>query len=143
MHDEQMIEAFASHTAQEALTDGVGLRGVIRGLEQLDATGLGNPIESHPKLGITITDEILRTHAIGSGFANLLCRPSIRRRACHADVDHSPRVQFDNEKGEQRSEKEIRDRQKIAGPGLLGLSMNERPPPLPSWPSGTDQPHVL
>jgi len=30
-------------------------------------------------------------------------------------------VQFDNEEGEQRAEKEIGDRQKVAGPDLLGL----------------------
>jgi len=33
-------------------------------------------------------------------------------------------VQFDNEEGEQRAEKEIGDRQKVAGPAdLLGLRM--------------------
>ena len=50
MRDEQMIEAFTSHTTEEALTDSVGSRGVIRRLEQLDATGLGNPSEGHPNL---------------------------------------------------------------------------------------------
>ena len=70
MQDEQMIEALTSHTAQESLTAGIGSRGVIGGFEHLDATCLGNPREGHAKLAIVITDEVLRSHAIGGGFSN-------------------------------------------------------------------------
>jgi len=38
-------------------------------------------------------------------------------------MDHSARVQFDNEEGEERTEKEIRDRQEVARPDLLGMRM--------------------
>jgi len=58
-------------------------------------------------------------------------------------VDHSARVQFDHEEGEQRAEEEIGDREEVAGPDLLGMSVYERPPLLSSWPCGTDLPHVL
>jgi hypothetical protein len=118
MQDEHVIEALTPHTAQKPLTDGIGSRGVIGGLEHLDATGLGNPIEGHPKLAIVITDEIFRTHAIGGGFSKLLCCPRVGGRACHADVDHFARVQVDDEEGEQRMEEEIGDRQEVAGPDL-------------------------
>jgi hypothetical protein len=57
LQDEQVIEALATHTAQEALTDGIGSRGLVRRCENLDATGLGNPCERHTKLAIVITDE--------------------------------------------------------------------------------------
>src|SRR6266849_3625530 len=68
MQDEQVIETLASHTAQKAFTDGIRLRGVIRYCENLNATRLRNPCEVHPKLAITITNEILRSHSIGGGF---------------------------------------------------------------------------
>jgi hypothetical protein len=118
MQDEQVIEALTPDTAEEALTDGIGAWSVIRRFEKLDGTCLGNPREGHPKLAIIIMDEVLRTLAIGGGLPQLLCRPGVGGRACHADVDHFARVQFNDEEGEQRMEEEIGDRQEVAGPDL-------------------------
>jgi len=56
MQDEQVIEALTPHTSEEAFTDGIGTRGVIRGFENLNVTRLRNPREAHTKLGIIITD---------------------------------------------------------------------------------------
>ena len=70
MQDEQMIKALTPHTAQKAFTDGIGPWRVIGRFQDLDAAGLGNPGESHPKLAIVISDEILRPHTKGRGFAN-------------------------------------------------------------------------
>src|SRR5215469_18592862 len=120
LQDEQVIEALTSHISQEALTDGIGPRGVNWRFENLDTTRLGNSIEGHAKLAIVITDEILRSHAIGSSFSKLLCRPSVGGRTCHADMDHSPRVQLDDEEGKQRTEEEISDGEKVTRPDLLG-----------------------
>ena len=78
MQDEQMIEALTPHTAQETLTDGIGSRGAIRGFEYLDATCLRNPSEANAKLAIVITDEVLRSHAIGGGFSNRYVRSKRR-----------------------------------------------------------------
>src|SRR6266567_798313 len=78
MQDEQMIKALTSHTAQEPLTDGIGSRGVIGGFENLDVTRSSQPRETHSKLAIVITDEVFRTHPIGSGFSNRYV-PSKRR----------------------------------------------------------------
>ncbi len=50
LQDEQVIEAFAPHTAQEALTDRIGSWRVIRCFQDLDATGLGNPRERSPQI---------------------------------------------------------------------------------------------
>ena len=122
MQDEQMIEALTPYTAEEPLTDGIRARDVIRSFKNLNVTRLRNPSEAHPKLAIVITDEVLRPHTKGGGFPKLLCSPSVGGRACHADVDHFARVQFDDEEGEQRVEEEIRDREEVAGPDLLGMS---------------------
>src|SRR6266849_9860698 len=100
MQDEQMVEALTSHTAEEAFADRIRSRGVIRRFEHLDATRPGNQREGHAKLAIVITDEVLRPHTKGGGFPQLLRGPSIRGRSCDANVDHSARVQFDNEEGE-------------------------------------------
>jgi hypothetical protein len=89
LQDEQMIEALTSHTAQEAFTDGIGSRGVIRRFDNLDATGLGNSRIAHAKLAIIIPNEIFRPHAISSGLPKLLGGPRVGGRARHADVDHA------------------------------------------------------
>ncbi len=92
MQDEQVIEAFAPHTAQKTLTDGIRAGGEIRSFENLNATRLRNPSKAHSKLAIIIPDEVLRPHAIGGGDPSLLRSPSIGRRSCDADMDHSARV---------------------------------------------------
>jgi len=111
--------------------------------ENLDGTCLRYPREVHPKLAIVITDEILRSLAIGGGFPKLLCGPSVGGRSCDVDIDHFARVQFDNEKGEKRTEEKVGDREKIAGPDLLSMIAQEDPPVLTPWSSRTHLPHVL
>ena len=69
-----MIEALAPHTAEEALTDGIRLRGVKRSFENLDVTRMRDPSEIHTKLVVVITDEILWPHTKGGGFTNRYVR---------------------------------------------------------------------
>ena len=78
MQDEQVIETLASHTPQKAFTDSIRLWGMIRCVEDLDATRLRNPSEVHPKLAIIITDEVLRSLSIGGGFPNRYVRSKRR-----------------------------------------------------------------
>jgi hypothetical protein len=78
MEDEQMIEALTSYTSQEPFTGGIRSRCIIRGFENLDVTRLSKPREAHPKLAIVITDEVLRSHAIGGGFSNRYVRSKRR-----------------------------------------------------------------
>jgi hypothetical protein len=106
-----MIEALTPDTAEESLADSIRTRGVIRSFENLNVTRLRNPSEAHPKLAVVITDEILRPHTKGGSFPQLLCSPHISGISCHPDVNHSARVQFDDEEGEQRVKEEICDRE--------------------------------
>jgi hypothetical protein len=78
MQDEQMVEALPSHTAQEALADGIGTWSMIRRFEHLDTTRLGNPREGHAKLAIVITDEVLRPTAYGGGLPQRYVRSTRR-----------------------------------------------------------------
>ncbi len=78
MQDQQVIEACLPHTPGEALTNGIGSRGVIWRFEHLDATCLGNPCETHPKRAIMIPDEILRSRAKGGGLPKWYVRSKRR-----------------------------------------------------------------
>jgi hypothetical protein len=51
---------------------------VIGGFEDLDVTRSSQPRETHSKLAIVITDEVLRTSTKGGGFSNRYV-PSKRR----------------------------------------------------------------
>jgi len=143
MQDDQVIDTLATHTAQKAFTDRISPWCVIRRFQDLDAAGLDNPIEGHPILAIVSTDEILRSHAIGSGLPKLLGGPSVGGISCDAHVDHSPRVEFDNEEGKQRAEEEVSHWEKVTGPDLLSMGVQEGLPGLSMWSCSAYSSHVL
>jgi len=64
-----------------------------------------------------------RPFNIGSGEPSLLSSPRVGGISCHADVDHSARVQFDDEEGEQRMEEKVSYREKVTGPDLLCMGV--------------------
>ncbi len=143
LEDEQVIETFATHTPQKALTDGIGSWSVIRCFENLDATRVCNPSEARSKLAIIIPDEVFRSLSVGCGFAQLLRDPGIARRACDAHMDHFARVQFDDEESKKRTEKQVGDWEKVTGPDLLCMSAQEGCPGLPMWSSRAHVSHVF
>jgi hypothetical protein len=58
-------------------------------------------------------------------------------------MDHSPRFQFDNEEGEQRAEEEGSRWEKVTGPDLLNMSVQEGRLVLSVRSSPTHVSHVL
>ena len=90
MQNQQVIEAFLPHAPQEALTHGIGSRGMNRRFEDLDRARFRHTSKARPKLAIIITNQILGCLPIGCSFPELLRHPGISRRACHADMDHFP-----------------------------------------------------
>ena len=90
MKNEHVIKALSTHTSKKPFTDGIRSRGVIRCSENLDITSFRNSRETHPKLAIIITDEVLRSRAIGGGLPQLLCGPSVGRTSCDAHMNHLP-----------------------------------------------------
>jgi len=123
MEDEQMIETLAPHTPKKAFTDSIRSRCLIRCFEYLDPTRVRNPCEAHPKLAIVIPKKVFRPLSPRRGFPKLLCGPSVGGISRDADMDHSARLQFDNEKGEERTEEKVGDWEKVAGPDLLSMSV--------------------
>ncbi len=113
---QQVVEAFLSHTPQEAFADRIGSGSVIRGFENLNSARCRHTSETRPKCAVVITHEIRWCLPIWRGFSQLLGDPSIGWRPCHSDVDHPSRLQFDEEEREERSKEEIGHLQEIAGP---------------------------
>jgi hypothetical protein len=143
MQDEHVIQALSTHTAKIPFTDGIRSRSLIRCSENLDVTCFRSPRETHPKLAIMITDEVLRSRAIGGGLPQLLCGPSVARTSCDAHINHLPRVQEGVEEGEERTEEYVGDLQEITGPDLPGMSVKEGRPVLPTWSSRVHLSHLF
>jgi hypothetical protein len=123
LQDEQVIQTLSPHTAQKALTDGIGAFRVIRCFQYLDAAGCCHARETRSKLTVTITNEILRPLSIGSRFPQLLCCPCIGRRSGHTDMDDFTGVEINDEEDKKRTEEEIGHLQEIARPDLPGMSL--------------------
>jgi len=143
MEDKQMIETLAPHTPKKAFTDSIRSRCSIRCFENLDSTRVCNPREAHPELTIIVPKKVFRPLSPRRGFPKLLCGPSVGGISCDADMDHSARVQFDNEQGEKRTEEEVGDWEKVAGPDLFSMSAQEDSPVLTPWLGRTHLFHVL
>ena len=62
-----------------------------------------------PECAIIIPDQIFWGLPIRRGLPQLLRDPGIGGRAGHIDMNHPPRLQFDEEKGKKRTEEKIRD----------------------------------
>ena len=143
MQNEQVIKTLAPHASEKSFTSRIRSRGVIRDVEHLDMIRVRNTGETHPKLAIVVTDEILWPLAKGGGFSQLLRDPGVCRIPCDADMNHSPRMQVNDEEGKERTEKEVGDREKVTGPDLLRMSMQEGCPGLPTWASRAHLSHIL
>src|SRR5258706_11751843 len=56
--DQQMVEAFLSHTPHEAFADGIGTRCMIGGFQNLNRTRCRHSSKAGPKFAIVITKQI-------------------------------------------------------------------------------------
>jgi hypothetical protein len=65
IEDEEEVEAFASHTAQESLADGIGLGCLIGCGQNFDFRPISDSVESIAKLVIVVTNQEAGTCAKG------------------------------------------------------------------------------
>ncbi len=63
-------------------------------------------------------------------LAKLLSDPFVGRRARDSDMDNTPRSELGDEEGEQRSEEDVGDLEKVAGPDVFGMVLQEGCPGL-------------
>lgn len=143
MDDQHVVQALSSRTPQKAFTDRIRSRRMIRRFEDLDAARCCNTSETGSKLAIIITNEILRHLSKRSCLSQLLCNPSVGRRARHTDKDHFPRFQLDDEERKKRTKEQVSHLEEVTGPNLSPMIAQKRPPALPHWARQTHAPHVL
>src|SRR5215469_675038 len=75
MKDQQVIDAFLTHTSQEALADGVGARRMNRRFEDLDRARFRHTSKTRPKLTVVITNQILGGLPIWGRFSQRYALP--------------------------------------------------------------------
>jgi hypothetical protein len=143
MKDQEMIQAFSSHASQKSSQTAFARARSIRHSKHLDPTGSGHSRKNPPKFLVIIPDEICWGLSIRSRFSQLLCNPRVGWRSGHIYMDDLPRFQFDDEEGEKRTEEEIRDMEKIAGPHLCRMSAQKGFPGLSTSLFWTDLLHML
>src|SRR5258706_4643904 len=141
--DQQMVEALFSHTPHEAFADRIGTRCMIRGFKNLNGTRCGHTSKAGPKFSIVITNQVFWRLPIRCRLSQLLRHPRIGRRCCTHYMDHPSRVEFDDEKGKERTKEEIRDLQEVASPNVCRVIVQKGGPPLSSCWWCTNLPHVF
>ena len=79
----------------------------------------------------------------GSCLSQLLCGPSVSRRPCYTNVDHSARFEFDDEERKEGAKKQIGHLQEIAGPHVFCVIAQERRPVLSSRSRDANMSHIF
>ena len=87
MEDQIVIQAFSPHASQKAFTNGIRLRGPIRGLKHFDATDCRHSCKIRPEFPVIIPNQIFGGLSIRSRFPELLRNPKIGRSSCHIHMD--------------------------------------------------------
>jgi hypothetical protein len=119
--DQQVVKTLLSDTPHEAFTDGIGSWGVRGCFENLYGARCSYTSETRPKFTIVVTHQVLRRLPIECGFPKLLRYPNIGRRSGHADMNHSPCLEFDDEEGKEGAKAEIAYLQEVASPNIFGM----------------------
>lgn len=143
LEDQEVIQAFSSHTSQKAFTDGIRLWGSVRRSKDVDAARGCYSREFRPEFAIIIPDQIIWRVSIGSRFSQLLRYPGIAGRARHIDMNDLSRLQLDDEERKKRAEEEVRDLQEIACPYFCRMVAQERFPGLSTQPFAADGSHIF
>jgi len=143
MEDQHVVQTFLPHTPHEALANRIGSGSMIRSFEHLNRTICRYTSEVGPEFAIVIPNQILGCLSIRGRFSQLLRHPGIGRGACHAHMDHFPRLQFYDEEREERPKKQIGDLEEVTRPDLCGVAVHKGRPFLASWLVGAYFSHVL
>src|SRR5258708_23661919 len=107
MEDQEVIQAFSSHTSQKTFADRIRLRSSVRCAKHFDAARGCHSCEMRSEFAIIISDEIFWCLSIRGRFAQLLRHPRIGRRSRYVYMDDLTRLQLNDEEGKKRTEEEI------------------------------------
>jgi hypothetical protein len=102
--DDDVIQAFSSHSAKETLADRIHPRRAWRDLHDFDIGAFGDSIECRAILGVAILNQRLWSGTERSHLAQLLCISLLRRCSRYADVHYALGVDIHDEEREDRTE---------------------------------------
>ena len=143
MEDQEVIQAFSSHTSQKTFTHGICLGSSVRRSKHFDATHSCHARKMRSEFPVVIPHQIFGRLPIRSCLPQLLRHPGISGRPRHIHMDDLPRLQLDNEEGEKGTKEEISDLQEITGPHLGRMIVEKGPPSLSTSASWMDLLHIL
>ncbi len=138
-----MVETFPPYAAQEAFTDGIRLGSAVRRSQDLDSTTRRHPSEGVPIFAVAIPDQKARHLPKRCRLPQLLCHPRVCGPTRHREMDDAPRGQVDDEKEINRTKPEVNDRQKVAGPDVFRVILQEGRPGRREWLGGTNRADVF
>src|SRR5207302_137696 len=130
--EQDVIQAFAPHAAEEALTGGVRPRCPDGSGQHPDPATRRDAVEARPVLPVVVADQEARLRAERRRLAQLLGDPGIQWVPRDADVDHPARAERDDEEREERAEPEVDDLEEVAGLDRPGMVADEGGPSLPT-----------
>ena len=101
-----------------------------RRVQHLDPTPVRNTGELRAACAVIVADQEARSRAERWRLAQVPGDPGISRMPRDANVDNRARATVDGEKGEERPEAQVDDRQDVARPDLMGVMMQDGRPCL-------------
>src|SRR3712207_2445265 len=108
-HDQDMIQTFAPHAAEQPLTDRVGPWCCNRRPEHRNPGSHGDRSEALTVFRIVVTNQLLRRVPKWCGLAQLLGDPCVRWCSCDTDLHAASRAKLGDEKREERPEEDVGD----------------------------------
>lgn len=139
--NDDVIQALSTHTADEALGNGIHVRCAKSSPDHASSGGSG-AVERSPELAVSISKDESRAFAEGRRVANLLSCPGGRWPAGNVNANDGPRTDIDDEEGEDRPEPDVVGLQKVAGPNAM-VTKECLPALVMAWPGRSHHAHVL
>src|SRR5262245_29192868 len=96
--DQDMVQAFAPHGTEEALTQRIGFRGLEGCVQQFGVNTSDGAFKQNPILIVIVANQKTGRDPEARCFPDLLRNPSITRRTRNSEMNHASRAVFDNEK---------------------------------------------
>ena len=117
--NDDVVQTFASGTANESFTNGIHQRRVNCRAQDLCASPLRNTVEFRAKLVVIVPNDDRRSQPEWRDVPKLLRCPFRGWRTSDTNVHDSPRIDIDDEEREDWSEPNIVGLQEIAGPSRM------------------------
>ena len=102
VQDEDVVEAFATHTAEKSLAEPVSPRRPTRCPDDFYPARLSDAGERSPILVVVVVQQEARMLTERRCFAQLLGDPGVGRMARDAEVDHPARRVVDDKESKER-----------------------------------------